>query len=119
MGDIVSRKTTLTVRPEKADDSQTVGYTIYYVFGIIEVLLLFRLVFKLTGANPGSGFVNFIYSLTQLFITPFLGIFRSATTPGNVVTAVLEPSVLVALAVYAILAWGITQLVSIMSGKVQ
>lgn len=113
------KKTTITAGSEKAEKSQTVGYTIYYLFGIVEVLLLFRLVFKLTGANPSSGFVNFIYSLTQIFILPFSGIFHSATTSGNVVTAILEPSTLVGLVVYAVLAWGITQLVEIMSGRLQ
>lgn len=119
MGDLVSRKTTLTVENNKADKSQSANYTIYYLFGVVEVLLFFRLVFKLTGANPASGFVNFIYSLTQIFILPFVGIFHSATTQGDVVTAVLEPSVLVAMVVYIVLAWGITQLVEIVSGRLQ
>ncbi|HET7099384.1 MAG TPA: YggT family protein [Patescibacteria group bacterium] len=119
MGDIVSKKTTITVGGQKADSSQSANYIIYYIFGVVEILLVFRLILKLTGANPGSGFVSFIYSLTQLFVLPFSGIFRGATTQGNVVTAILEPSTLVALVVYAVLAWGITQLVEIMSGKKQ
>jgi hypothetical protein len=105
-------------RPE-AESSQTVGYIIYFFFGIVEILLVFRLVFKLTGANPISGFVNFIYSLTQLLVMPFVGIFHQATTPGIETVAVLEPSTLVAIVVYAILAWGIVQAVDILAGKLQ
>lgn len=105
-------------RPE-AESSQTIGYIIYFFFGVIEVLLLFRLIFKLTGANPISSFVGFIYSLTGIFIMPFAGIFSQATTPGLETTAVLEPATLVALVVYAILAWGIVQGVEILSGKLQ
>ncbi len=101
----------------KAEKSQTIGYIIYFLFGVIEILFIFRLVFKLTGANPTSGFVSFIYSLTQLFIAPFSGIFPQATTPGLATTAVLEPATLVAIVVYAVLAWGITQIVVILSGR--
>ena len=106
------------LRP-KAEKSQTVNYIIYYFFGALEILLAFRLVFKLAGANPQSYFVSFIYSLSQMFVFPFLGIFHSATAAGNEVTAILEPSTLVAIIVYAVLAWGIVQLVEIMSGKLQ
>lgn len=131
MADIVTKETTTVVGEgktegtqtvaggEKADSSQTAGYIVYFLFGLIDVLLVFRLILKLLGANPGSGFVNFIYALTQLFILPFVGIFSSATSRGLETTAVLESSVLVAIAVYAVLAWGIAQLVIILSGKLQ
>src|SRR5665648_1153901 len=36
------------------------GRIVYYILGLLEVMLGFRLVFKLLGANPGSGFVSFI-----------------------------------------------------------
>lgn len=116
---MITKKTTVTARTEKADGSQTTAYLIYFIFGVIEILLAFRIVFKISGANPGSGFVSTIYSLTQVFIAPFGGIFRQATTQGVETTAVLEPAALVALVVYAVLAWGIIQLVGIMSGKAQ
>lgn len=117
MSNIVTKETLVTTGGGQAAQSQTVGYIIYFLFGVIEILLVFRLVFRLTGANPGSAFVSSIYSLSQIFIVPFSGIFPQATTPGVVTTAVLEPSVLVALVVYAVLAWGITQLVVILSGR--
>jgi len=86
---------------------------VYYVLGIIEVLLAFRLIFKLLGANPASGFVAGIYSLTNIFINPFKGIFPTATTPGVNTQAVLEPATIVAMLVYALLAWGIAKLIEI------
>lgn len=107
------------ITDEKAEKSQTIEYIIYFVFGVVEILLFFRLLLKITGANPASGFVNFIYALTSLFIVPFAGIFPRATTEGVVTTAVLEPSVIVGMLVYAFLAWGIAQLVVILSGKLQ
>ena len=129
MTEIVTKETTVTAGSsmntpknppaggEKAEKSQTIGYIIYFLFGVIEVLLIFRLIFKITGAAPAGGFVNFIYSLTQIFIIPFTGIFPQATSQGIVTTAVLEPATLVAIVVYAVLAWGITQIVVILSGR--
>lgn len=102
-----------------ASSSQTVEYLIYFMLGALEILLAFRLVLKLMGASMASGFVSLIYSLTRIFILPFEGIFRRGTTQGIETTAVLEPSTLVAIVVYAILAWGIVKLVKIFSGEKQ
>jgi len=102
-----------------ASSSQTVEYLIYFFFGALEILLAFRLVLKLMGASTASGFVGLIYGLTGIFILPFEGIFRRATTQGIETTSVLEPSTLVAIVVYAVLAWGIVMLVRIFSGEKQ
>ncbi len=88
----------------------TAARLVYYIFGILEVLLAFRLVFKLMGANPGSGFVSFVYSSSQVFLVPFNAIFRTAATQGIETTAVLEPATIIAMIVYAIIAWGIVTL---------
>ncbi len=104
---------------EKAEKSETVVYLIYFFLGAIEVLLVSRFFLKITGANPISGFVRFIYSLTQMLVLPFEGIFHRAVTPGLETTAVFEPSTLVAMFVYLIIAWGIIQLIAILAGKPQ
>ena len=36
----------------------------WYVLGLLEVLLAFRLVLKMLAANPGAGFSSFIYRLS-------------------------------------------------------
>ena len=95
-------------------ESFTAKRVVYYVLGTLEVLLAFRLMFKLLGANPGSGFVSFIYSITEIFLGPFNAIFRSASTEGIETKAVLEPSTIIAMIVYAVLAWGIVKLIIIM-----
>lgn len=102
-----------------ATSSQTVEYLVYFLFGLLEVLLAFRLVLKLTGASLASAFVGLIYGLTGIFILPFEGIFRRGYTQGVETTSVLEPSTLVALIVYAVLAWGIVKLIRILSGVQQ
>lgn len=110
-----------TVSPPKREvsNSQTTAYLIYFLFGLLEVLLAFRLVLKLTGASTSSDFVGFIYGLTGIFILPFEGIFRRAFSQGVETTAVFEPSTLVAIVVYAVIAWGIVKLLRIFSGERQ
>ena len=84
----------------------TVRKTIYYILGVLEVLLAFRLVFKLLGANPESLFVSWIYSISQIFLIPFIAIFRTATTEGIETGAVLEPATIIAMIVYALIEIG-------------
>lgn len=86
---------------------------VYYILGVLEVLFAFRLVFKLLGANPQSPFVSFIYSVSQAFLAPFSGIFRSAVTKGIETQSVLEPTTIIAMIVYAVVAWGIAKLIEI------
>lgn len=76
---------------------------IWYILGVIEVLLAFRIVLKLLGASPYSGFTNMIYSLSNPFALPFAGIL--GTTMST--TLVFEWSTLIAMAVYAVVAYGI------------
>jgi hypothetical protein len=103
----------------KATNSQTVEYLVYFFLGALEVLLAFRLVLKLMGASLTSAFVGLIYGITGIFILPFEGIFRRGFTQGIETTSVLEPSTLVALIVYAVLAWGIVKLLRVLSGEQQ
>ncbi len=102
-----------------ATSSQTIEYLIYFFFGLLDVLLVFRLVFKMAGASITSAFVSFIYGVTGLFILPFEGIFRTGVSRGLETTAILEPATLLALVVYPFLAWGIVKLVRIFSGEQQ
>lgn len=108
-----------TAKDKDATGFQTVEYLIYFFFGVLEILLLFRLILRVAGANTGSAFVGFIYSVTGIFIAPFEGIFRRGTTQGVETTAVFEPSTIIAIIVFAVVAWGIVKLVQIFSGKMQ
>jgi len=85
----------------------------YYILGVLEVLFAFRLVFKLLGANPQSPFVSFIYTVSQAFLSPFTGIFRTTVTKGIEAQSVLEPTTIIAMIVYAVVAWGIVKLIEI------
>ena len=84
-----------------------------YVLGVLEVLFAFRLVFKLLGANPVSPFVSFIYATTQVFLAPFVSIFRTAVAQGVETQAILEPATIIGMIVYALVAWGIIRMIEI------
>ncbi len=94
-----------------AETRLTLTNGIYFILGLVEIILAFRFVLKLLGANPASGFVDFIYSLSGIFVAPFTAIFSTATTNGDVTKGVFEPATIVAMVVYAIVAWGLVKLV--------
>ncbi len=77
------------------------GQIIYIALGALDALLLIRFALKLLAANPFAGFTSFIYGVTELFVAPFEGVFPSPQTRGSV----LEVSTLLAIIVYALLAW--------------
>ena len=114
-----AHKTAKNPAQRDASDSLTTERMIYFLFGILEVLLAFRLAFKLAGASLTSGFVSFIYGLSGVFILPFVGIFHRGFAPGMETKAVFEPETFVALIVYAVVAWGIVKLIRILSGNRQ
>ena len=103
----------------QATKSQTVEYVVYFLFGVLEILLAFRLFLKLAGASMASGFVSLIYTVTGIFTLPFNGIFSRGFAQGVETTSVLEPATIVALIVYIILAWGVVKLIRISSGEQQ
>ena len=80
---------------------------VWYVFGLVEVLLVFRFVLKLLGANPVAGFSHFIYTVTYVFAAPFLSVFRITQVASG---SVVEWTTLLAMFVYWVLAMGIIQL---------
>ena len=86
---------------------------VYWVFGLIEGLILIRFILKALGANPSAGFAQFVYGITAPLVAPFYGLFGNPTAQGSV----LELHSIVALIVYALLAWLIAKLVWIVAGE--
>jgi YggT family protein len=86
---------------------------VYWIFGLIEGLILVRFILKALGANPSAGFAQFIYGITSPLVAPFYGLFGNPSAQGSV----LELHSIVALIVYALLAWLIGKLVWIMMGE--
>lgn len=100
--------------PQKALQKKKVIFRTYqiiwYILGIVEILLAFRLALKALGANPLSGFTSLIYALSDPLALPFSGIFGITATPqGNF----FEWSTLVAAVVYALIAYGLVELMQL------
>ena len=80
---------------------------VWYILGVVEILLAFRFVLKLLGANPGAGFSSFIYGTTYVFATPFLAVFQNTRVIAG---SIFEWTTLLAMAVYWIVAVGIIKI---------
>lgn len=83
---------------------------VWFLLGVIVILLAFRVVLLLLAANEGTAFVDFVYTLGGLFAAPFYGIFSYEPSYGK---SVFEISSVVAMAVYAVVAWGINKLATL------
>jgi hypothetical protein len=79
---------------------------VWYILGLVEILLTFRFVLKLLGANATAGFTSFIYGVTYIFVAPFLSVFRLTKVLGSV----FEWTTLLAMFVYWVIAFGIIKL---------
>ncbi len=79
----------------------------YFILGVLEVILFLRLLFRLLGANTYNSFITFLYNLSHIFVGPFNGIFNDQTLGRG---GVFEVSTIIAMLVYALIAWGIVSL---------
>jgi len=86
---------------------------IYLVFGVIDGLLLIRLVLKLLGANTTAGFTQWVYGVTNVLLAPFHNLLP---TIGNEQSQ-LEMSVVVAILVYALIGWALARLMEIIFSR--
>lgn len=84
---------------------------VWYILGLVEVLLAFRFVLKLLGANAGAGFTDLIYMMTAPLAAPFIAVFRVSKAQGSV----FEWTTILAMFVYYVVAWGIIKM--LMMGK--
>ncbi len=77
------------------------------LFSVLEGAIGLRVLLKLLEANPKNAFASFLYNLTALFLAPFAGL-----TPNPAVNGiVLEITSIIAMIVYALIAWAIIRLV--------
>ena len=98
----------------QADGRVVASRVVWYIVGFIIVLLVLRLVLLLLGANDNNAFVGFVYALSGVFAWPFYGIFSYQPAYGQ---SVLEVSSLVAIAVYALVGWGVSKLFTLNSAR--
>jgi hypothetical protein len=80
---------------------------VWLLFGILEALIALRIGLKLIGANPASPIAVFIYGFTSLFLFPFTGLTGTPAAGGMV----LEISSVIAMVVYALIAWALERII--------
>lgn len=79
------------------------------IIGIIEMVLGLRLALLFLGANPSAGFVQWLFSVTDGLMRPFIGMFPAWTLGAGYI---LDFSTLAAMVAYGILGWLITYIIS-------
>ena len=98
------------VRNTEAEQHQTLSritQVIWLLFGFLEALLALRLILKLIGANEAAVFTQLVYGVTGVFLWPFAGILPTPAAGAFQ----LEISTIIAMIVYALIAWAITRLI--------
>ena len=61
-GSVVKQRTSSV--QTKTDSKTTAVNVIWYIYGVVAILLGIRMLLKLFGANSANGFVDFIYSVS-------------------------------------------------------
>ena len=80
---------------------------VWLFFGILEGLIALRIGLKLIGANPDSPIAVYLYGFTGLFLLPFEGLTGTPSSGGMV----LEVSSVIAMLVYALIAWALERII--------
>lgn len=86
---------------------------IWLLLGILETVLALRFVFKLIGVNEANQFATFLYNLTDFFVAPFATLTGAPASGGMV----FEFSTLIAMIVFALVAWGLERLIYVLFYK--
>ena len=84
---------------------------IYFLLGVLEVILGLRFIFRLFGANENNDFILALYNFSHVFVGPFNNIFNDQTIGSR---SVFELSTLVAMLIYALIGWGLIALVRVL-----
>ena len=81
------------------------------IFGIIQALIVLRIVLLLLNAREGNAIVSFILDTSQVFVAPFVGIFP----PDNLAAG---GSVLDIAAIAALVGWTVLEMIIIWGANV-
>lgn len=100
-----------TVQRERGREDRVLTFKatqlVWLMFGILEALIALRIGLKLIAANPASLIVSMIYGFTDLFLFPFQGMTIAPSYNGMV----LEIPSLIAMVIYALIAWAIERII--------
>lgn len=111
-GDTVQKTTeTRNSRDDAEHQTNVFARVVWYVAGILLVLLGLRFILSVFGANATNGFADFIYNTFHPFVAPFFSLFNYHSYTYGV--SHFEVYTLFAMLVYTLVAWGIARLVTL------
>ena len=94
----------------RAESRYKASQIIWLLAGALEVLIGLRVLLKFIAANPNSPFASFIYGVSDIFLWPFMNLTGTPSAGGMV----LDIPAIIAMFVYALLAWGLAKIVNLM-----
>lgn len=109
-GYVQTRRVTEVAPPTSQVLLARVKALIWLITGILVALLAFRFVLALLNSGRGSGFADFVYGITDLFVAPFIGITGNPTFGQG---SVVDVASLFAMVVYPLIAWVIIRVLYI------
>jgi hypothetical protein len=105
------RRVTEVATPARQVVISRVAKIIWLTAALMMMALGFRFVLLLIEANPATGFVNFVYDVTDVLVAPFNGIVEAPTLSSG---GVIDIASLFAIVVYALAAWALVTLIVIL-----
>lgn len=95
------------VNARRRQTIERVSALISFLFSVLEGLIGLRVLLKLMETNPQNAFASTVYNFTALFLAPFTGLTSNPAVDG----IVLEITSIIAMIVYALIAWAVIRLV--------
>ena len=107
--------TNVNVGPDAPANDAVTAFTrvVLVLFTALEVLLLLRFVFKLSGANADQPLIAGLYAFTDVLVRPFQGIF-----PEPRVGTVVDVAAVLSILFLLLVGWLIIALVRAIAGRV-
>lgn len=87
---------------------------VYFLFGALELLLAVRVILHLVDANTTNSFTNFINVLSAPFVALFASLLQN---PSIGATGVLEITTIIAMLVWAIVAWLVGRMIWLLMSR--
>lgn len=108
--EICYAKATMSSKKHAINKTRTlVTRLIWYIVGVIAALLALRIVLLLLNANAETPFVDLVYSLSNIFVVPFSGIFAQP----DFTRVYVDTSSIIAIVVYWIVGIGLAKLINL------
>ena len=97
------RTTETAYTPAGPGGATVASRVVTFAFGILQVLLILRIVLLLLVANPGNDLVQAIFNITQPFVEPFIGMFSLNRVEAD------QGSILDVAAIVALIGWTLVE----------